>query len=232
MQTVAPTTSQTQTSQAATGSSSGTASANKETGVAEAVDFQNFLTLLTAQLKNQDPLDPADSTEFVAQLAQFSSVEQLVSANDKLDSIASSIVADGIDKYASWIGREAETEGTSAYFDGIEPVKFRLSSSTEAASVKTSIFDQAGNEVAQVNAANTSAVQSWNGQVNGETVSPGVYTISATYYDADGAVLSNEIANTFSGVREVRLNGDKPAIVLQSGVEVDPSKITGLGIKS
>ena len=156
----------------------------------------------------------------------------MVSANDKLDSIASSIVADGIDKYASWIGREAETEGTSAYFDGIEPVKFRLSSSTEAASVKTSIFDQAGNEVAQVNAANTSAVQSWNGQVNGETVSPGVYTISATYYDADGAVLSNEIANTFSGVREVRLNGDKPAIVLQSGVEVDPSKITGLGIKS
>jgi flagellar basal-body rod modification protein FlgD len=46
-----------------------------------------FLQLLVAQLKNQDPLDPSDGKEMAAQLAQFSSVEQLVSVNDTLDQI-------------------------------------------------------------------------------------------------------------------------------------------------
>ena len=47
-------------------------------------DFETFLKLLTAQLRNQDPLQPMDSTEFVAQLASFSAVEQQVRANDRL----------------------------------------------------------------------------------------------------------------------------------------------------
>ncbi|WP_411819873.1 flagellar hook capping FlgD N-terminal domain-containing protein [Hyphococcus formosus] len=227
MQSVTPAASQTQTNQTNSANS-----ATKDSGVAEAVDFQNFLTLLTAQLKHQDPLDPADSTEFVAQLAQFSSVEQLVSANDKLDSIASSIVSDGFDKYASWIGREAETSSSSAYFDGANSVRFRLSGSEDAATMTTSIFDQAGNEIAQINAANTSAVQSWNGQIDGEHVPPGIYTISATYFDAEGERIGSEVASTFSIVREVRLNGDQPTIVLTSGVEVKPSDVKGLGISS
>ncbi|VAW04118.1 Flagellar basal-body rod modification protein FlgD, partial [hydrothermal vent metagenome] len=77
------------------------------------VDFQNFLTLLTAQLRNQDPLSPADSTEFVAQLASFSSVEQLVRANGQLETISSAITGGGIDQYADWIGRSAEAPGGS-----------------------------------------------------------------------------------------------------------------------
>ena len=55
---------------------------------APAVDFQSFLQLLTAQLRYQDPLAPLDSTQFVAQLAGFSTVEQLVNANRRLDEIA------------------------------------------------------------------------------------------------------------------------------------------------
>jgi flagellar basal-body rod modification protein FlgD len=50
-------------------------------------DFQTFLTLLTTQLKNQNPLEPLDSTQFVAQLASFSSVEQQVKTNDRLADI-------------------------------------------------------------------------------------------------------------------------------------------------
>ena len=50
-------------------------------------DFTTFLKLLTAQLRNQDPLKPLDSTEFVAQLATFSSVEQQVKTNDTLATI-------------------------------------------------------------------------------------------------------------------------------------------------
>ena len=56
-----------------------------------AADFQTFLTLLTTQMKNQDPLNPTDSTEFVAQLASFSGVEQQVRANEQLEKILSYI---------------------------------------------------------------------------------------------------------------------------------------------
>jgi flagellar basal-body rod modification protein FlgD len=55
-----------------------------------AVDYQSFLKLLIAQMKNQDPTQPMDSTQYVAQLATFSQVEQSVQMNTKLDSILQS----------------------------------------------------------------------------------------------------------------------------------------------
>ncbi|MCO4315670.1 flagellar hook assembly protein FlgD [Phyllobacterium sp. 21LDTY02-6] len=63
------------------------------------VDYQTFLKLLVAQMKNQDPTKPMDATEQVAQLAQFSSVEQAVRMNTKLDQLLASsslAQADGI----------------------------------------------------------------------------------------------------------------------------------------
>lgn len=80
------------------------------------VDYQSFLKLLVAQMKNQDPTEPMDATQYVAQLATFSQVEQSVQANAKLDKIlqASALAqADGI------IGRtvtsaDGETSGTVA----------------------------------------------------------------------------------------------------------------------
>ncbi len=50
-------------------------------------DYSNFLTLLTTQLKNQDPLSPMDSTQFTQQLVQFSAVEQQINGNKKLDQL-------------------------------------------------------------------------------------------------------------------------------------------------
>ena len=51
------------------------------------VDKNTFMTLLVAQLKNQDPLAPQDGAQFLAQLAQFNSVEQLININDKLNQL-------------------------------------------------------------------------------------------------------------------------------------------------
>lgn len=55
------------------------------------VDYDSFLQLLVAQLKNQDPMNPADSTEFVSQLATLSGLEQSIKQNEKLDQMLSSI---------------------------------------------------------------------------------------------------------------------------------------------
>jgi flagellar basal-body rod modification protein FlgD len=58
-------------------------------GQKKGADAETFLTLLVAQLKNQDPLAPQDSAQFVAQLAQFNSLEQLISINDRLGQLLS-----------------------------------------------------------------------------------------------------------------------------------------------
>ncbi|MEM8760161.1 MAG: flagellar hook capping FlgD N-terminal domain-containing protein, partial [Pseudomonadota bacterium] len=74
-----------------------------------ASDFESFLTLLTAQLRNQDPLQPIDSTEFVAQLASFSTVEQLIGTNERLDTLSQDLAAGDLAALAGWIGQEAAT---------------------------------------------------------------------------------------------------------------------------
>ncbi len=70
-----------------TSSGSGTGSGSSTTGAQKGVDSQTFMTLLVAQLKNQDPLNPQDGSAFVAQLAQFNSLEQLISINQRLGDV-------------------------------------------------------------------------------------------------------------------------------------------------
>ena len=74
----------------ATSTSSTDAKASPAKTEAPTVDYNGFLQLLIAQLKNQDPTQPTDSTQFVSQLASFSAVEQQVQTNAKLDSILTS----------------------------------------------------------------------------------------------------------------------------------------------
>ena len=70
------------------------------------LDYDAFLKLLVTQMKNQDPTEPMNSTEYVAQLASFSNVEQSVKANDKLDQI---LQVSAIAQAGSLIGRTLET---------------------------------------------------------------------------------------------------------------------------
>lgn len=87
-------------------------------------DFNSFLRLLTAQLENQDPLEPLDSTQFVAQLASFSTVEQLIGVNEKIEGLAAqdSDVRDPA-ALASWIGLEVGAPG-GAFAAGGGPLTF------------------------------------------------------------------------------------------------------------
>lgn len=75
------------------------------------LDYNSFLKLLIAQLKNQDPSQPMNSTAFVAQLAQFSQVEQSVNANSKLDLL---LTASGLSIADSVIGRTVTAADGSA----------------------------------------------------------------------------------------------------------------------
>lgn len=84
------------------------------------LDYDAFLTLLVAQLKNQDPTKPMESTEYVAQLATFSNVEQSISANNKLDELLrQSRLSQGIDLIGKYVvSLDGEGNGT------VETVRF------------------------------------------------------------------------------------------------------------
>ncbi len=79
---------------------------------------EDFLTLLVAQLENQDPLEPQDNTEFIAQLAQFSSLEQQTSTNDKLDELISSQNSSSQVASFSLLGQKVSTETDQIYLQG------------------------------------------------------------------------------------------------------------------
>ena len=99
-------------------------------------DYDSFLRLLTTQLKNQDPLAPLDATQFVSQLSQFASVEQMIQSNRKLDQIISSLGANSIMADIGLIGRAVEVPGNLAELrDGALGLNYTLAKSAAQATV-------------------------------------------------------------------------------------------------
>lgn len=131
-------------------------SADTETATA---DFESFLTLLTAQLRNQDPLSPLDATEFVAQLASFSSVEQLVGVNERLDGFDDQILSGTIAGFSAWIGKDvAIGDGTFRYTGA--PVSFGFEPARPTQTIIGTVRTTAGAEVDRF-AVNGSGADSW-----------------------------------------------------------------------
>jgi flagellar basal-body rod modification protein FlgD len=100
----------------ATSSSSTSAAATTAAENAASLDYSAFLKLLIAQMKNQDPTKPMDPSQFVAQLASFSSVEQAIKTNNKLDSMMTSLA---LSQAEGFIGRtvasaDGSVQGTVA----------------------------------------------------------------------------------------------------------------------
>jgi len=88
---------------AATGAAANAAAKEATIGA----DFETFLVMLTAQMKNQDPLNPMDSQDFATQLATFSGVEQQVKTNDQLAALASQFATSNLGEMAGWVGMNA-----------------------------------------------------------------------------------------------------------------------------
>lgn len=95
-----------------------TVGAAERSGTRLAEDFDNFLTLLTAQLQAQDPLDPMDSSEFTQQLVQFTGVEQQIRANKNLESIAALVAFNGMTSAVSFLGKDVTVNQDVANLQG------------------------------------------------------------------------------------------------------------------
>ncbi len=148
-----------------------------------------FLKLLVAQLKNQDPMDPMDNGEFVAQLAQFSSLEGITNLGVSMDGVASSMEAMQNLNTAGLIGRRVLIEGNAMeYADA--PVVFGYGLEESAASVTVSVYSAGGNVVRRMDLGAVSYgehVITWDGEDNsGSLVAPGPYTFSVRAANESG----------------------------------------------
>lgn len=158
------------------------------------LDRDDFLQLLIAQLEWQDPLNPMEDTEMVSQLAQFSSLDQLTSMNESMDSLSEQLATQIGMSAVNYIGKEVEAYGSSMSKDGdsISTVTYTLPE--DAVTGYAHVIDEDGQIVASVELTDLAEGDHafvWNGlNTSGDEADDGQYAIAFTAENADGESLS------------------------------------------
>lgn len=201
------------------------ASSTSEAAATLAQDFDTFLTLLTAQLRNQDPLEPVDSTQFVDQLATFSGVEQQVQTNQQLGAILESLGA-GANSLADWVGHRVEA-AAPIRFDGA-PVDLKTTPLAEARQAALIVTDTAGKIVDTQLVDPTASRITWDGlDREGDPIEPGLYTFEVQRSDGPQS-LPSDSPKGFAQVTEARLVGGEIRLILEGGSEIAAADVTAL----
>ncbi|MCV2866097.1 flagellar hook capping FlgD N-terminal domain-containing protein [Albidovulum sediminicola] len=189
-------------------------------------DFNTFLKMLTTQLQNQDPLNPIESSDYAAQLATFSGVEQQVRTNQLLQGLSDRLGLSGLGEYATWIGRQALTEAPVSY-DGA-PVVLQVATSPGADAAQLVVRDAAGHEVGRMDLVPGQTSVTWSGEgYGGAQLARGTYAFRVESFAA-GSSLGFSAAGAYATVAEVRSSGADAVLVLAGGAEVAPSEVKAL----
>jgi len=188
-----------------TGSSS-TTSANGATSLGGT----DFLTLMLAQLQNQDPTNPVDSNTFLSQLAELSEVQGITNLNTSFTNLSNSLTSNQALQASSLLGHQALVASSTATIAAGATLTGAVNVPQTTSGVVLSISNSAGALVAQVNLGAQSAGManfSWNGLTSSGAQAPaGTYTLSATFA---GATSGGTAATTFVNgtVQSVSMGG-------------------------
>ena len=180
-------------------------------------NFNTFLTLLTTQLQNQDPMSPMDSNQFTQQLVEFSGVEQQINTNDNLQTLINLAQGRSASDAVNYLGKIATiTNGNAALQNGQAAWSYSLG--TAAAANTLTVTDSTG-RVVYAGAGETAAGThdfTWNGQDNnGNQLPDGVYSLTVTPQSADGSSIATSVASS-GVVSEVNLTGSQPELMIGS----------------
>jgi flagellar basal-body rod modification protein FlgD len=171
------------TTNGSTNSGTSSTSGSSSSSALGGLTMNDFLTLMTAQLQNQDPLDPTDSNEFLDQLSELSTVEGISQLNTSMGTLSNSMLASQAVNSAALVGQTILAPASSAELASGSSISGAVQVPSGASGVTLSITNSAGVTVAQVAMPTSAGMQnfSWNGQTSsGGTAPPGVYTVSAS----------------------------------------------------
>jgi flagellar basal-body rod modification protein FlgD len=178
-----------------------------------ASNFDQFLQLLTTQLKNQSPLDPLDTNQFTQQLVQFSGVEQQLKTNDLLANMITGSRVAAATGAVSFIGQRVVADGTASSLKGGK-AEWNLDFPRGASNVKIEIKSKTGDVVYSESKNYSAGAQkfTWNGKTSiGTDAANGEYSIVVTAKDGNGAQMN--VTTQMSGIVDgVDFSTDTPIL--------------------
>ena len=180
-------------------------------------NMNTFLTLLTTQLQNQDPLSPMDSTQFTQQLVEYSQVEQQINTNTNLQSLISLQQSGAGAAAVGYLGKDVTvTNGQAALTNGTASWNYTLGSS--ASSTALTVTNSSG-QVVYTGTGSTSSGSntfSWNGEdSSGNQLPDGTYTLAVNSVASDGSTVTSTVSSSGT-VSEINLSGTTPQLMIGS----------------
>jgi flagellar basal-body rod modification protein FlgD len=178
-------------------------------------NFNTFLTLLTTQLQNQDPLSPMDSNQFTQQLVEFSGVEQQINTNDNLKTLIGLTQSQGVNNAVGYLGKTVTlTNGKAALSGGAANWTYALNNT--AATTALTVTDANGKVVYVTQGETNSGAHSftWDGKSNaGSDLPDGTYTLTVTAQDSNGTNVNSAVASK-GIVDQIDMTGDQPQLMI------------------
>ena len=178
-------------------------------------NFSTFLTLLTTQLKNQDPTSPMDSNQFTQQLVMYSQVEQQIDSNNNLKTLISQGTSNAAAMTTGYLGKKVSiTNGNASLTGGSATWTYNLA--TAAANTQLVVTDSNGKTVFTGTGATTAGNNSfnWDGKDNnGNQLSDGTYKLAVTATDAAGNTVTSSVASAGT-VTQIDMTGATPQLIV------------------
>lgn len=195
----------------------GVSNSQKTTSANDAImGKDDFLNLLVAQLQHQDPLNPLEGTEFTAQLAQFTSLEQLNNINSNLESLQDYQASIKNAQALDLIGKTVEAPGNTMTLNDGSSAAYAFDLAQDADYVAVNIYGPAGNYARTIESGLTSAgrhSQAWDGKdQQGSLLPNGQYTyeVLATARSGDAVTATPYVSSRVTGVN---FDGEIPQIL-------------------
>jgi flagellar basal-body rod modification protein FlgD len=207
-----------------TGTGTGTGSSSTSAaGAVGTLGGTDFLTLMLAQLQNQDPTSPVDSNTFLTQLAQLSEVQGITSLNTNFGTLSNSLTSNQALQASSLLGHQALVNSSTATIAAGATVTGAVNVPQTTSQVTLSITNSAGALVSQINLGAQPAGLanfSWNGTTgNGSQAPAGTYTLTAQYA---GATSGGTAATTL-------VNGTVESVSMGAGSAGMTLNVAGVG---
>lgn len=187
-------------------------------------DFETFLKMLTTQIRNQDPLNPMEGSDFAVQLATFSGVEQQVRTNQLLELLAGGQLG-GLGSLADWIGKEVRTTAPVA-FDGT-PITLDIRPATGADKVELVVVDRTGREVLREDIGPGAGEVNWAGRTAQGPLADGLYSFKLVSRHGD-EILGTTAVGAFARVTGAEVTADGVRLSLPGGASALESEVTAL----
>lgn len=191
-------------------------------------NFSTFLTLLTTQLKNQDPTSPMDSNAFTQQLVMYSQVEQQINTNTNLKSLITQGTSNAAAMTTGYLGKKVSiVNGNAPLIGGSASWTYNLGG--PAATTELMVTDANGKTVytatGEMGAGNHSFA--WNGKDNGgNQLSDGAYKLTVTATDAAGGKIDSNVASAAT-VTQIDMTGSTPRLIIGT-MEIDLADIAAI----